>query len=89
LEETPKKAGKSGWVDCQDAVHQLYHYLDGELTDEKRTAIARHLDLCPPCSDGFDFEGELRRLIARKCRDDVPPELKARIAEAIHHQDHP
>lgn len=70
-------------------MHQLYHYLDGELTDEKREAIARHLDLCPPCADGFDFEDELRRLIARKCRDHVPEDLRRRIAEAIDHQDHP
>lgn len=88
MDEIPGMAGTGGWVDCHDAVHELYHYLDGELTDEKRTAIARHLDLCPPCADGFDFEGELRRLIARKCRDDVPPELRQRIAEAIHHQEH-
>ena len=29
---------------CQDALHELYGYLDGELTAEKRAAIHRHLD---------------------------------------------
>ena len=72
-------------MDCNDAIHQIYHFLDGELTDEKREVIAHHLDLCPPCSQGFDFETELRVLIARKCRDDVPPDLLRRIAEAIGH----
>ena len=39
-------------MDCQEAVHQLYHYLDGELTDEKRAAIARHLDSAPRAPAG-------------------------------------
>jgi mycothiol system anti-sigma-R factor len=73
-------------MDCSDAIHQIYHFLDGELTDEKRAAIAKHLDLCPPCADGFDFETDLRALIARKCRDDVPPDLRQRIADAIGHE---
>lgn len=76
-------------MDCTEAIHEIYHYLDGELTEEKRAAIARHLDLCPPCANGFDFETELRSLIARKCRDDVPPDLRRRIADAIGHEPPP
>ena len=36
-------------------------------------------------ANGFvrDFEVELRQVISSKCRDDVPPELKQRIAEAL------
>ena len=73
-------------MDCSEAIHQIYHYLDGELTDEKRKIIAEHLVHCPPCADGYDFEAELRRLIARKCRDDVPADLRRRIARAIGHE---
>lgn len=72
-------------MDCSEAIHQIYHYLDGELTDETRRAMTLHLDLCPPCAGGLDFEAELRRLIARKCRDDVPPGLRRRIAQSIGH----
>lgn len=70
-------------MDCDDAIYRIYEYLDGELTVFKRQAIARHLDECPPCAKGFDFEFELRQVISMKCRDQVPPELKARIAEAL------
>jgi mycothiol system anti-sigma-R factor len=70
-------------MDCEKAIHRIYHYLDGELTMWRRRAIARHLDECPPCAEGFDFELELRQVIASKCRDEVPPELKRRIAEAL------
>jgi mycothiol system anti-sigma-R factor len=70
-------------MDCDDAILRIYQYLDGELTVWRRRAISRHLDDCPPCAEGFDFEIELRTVIASKCRDEVPPELKRRIADAI------
>ena len=39
-------AGCSGpTVDCDEAVHELYHYLDGELTEERRDEIRVHLEL--------------------------------------------
>ena len=68
---------------CDDALHELYGYLDGELTVERRTKIQRHLDDCPPCYEAFDFEAELRIVIARKCTETVPDSLKQRIADAI------
>jgi mycothiol system anti-sigma-R factor len=70
-------------MDCDEAIVRIYQYLDGELTVWRRRAIAHHLDECPPCAQGFDFEMELRQVVASKCRDEVPPELKRRIAEAI------
>ena len=70
-------------VDCHQAHLRVYEYLDGELTVWKRRAIARHLDDCPPCADGFEFEVELRRVVVSKCGERVPDELKARVAEAL------
>ena len=69
--------------DCQDALHTLYHYLDGELTQERRSVIQRHLQECQPCLHAFDFEAELKVVIARSCRDQVPEHLRSRIAQAI------
>jgi len=75
---------------CEDALHELYHFLDGALTEERRSAIQRHLDDCPPCFDAYDFEIELRSVIAKKCHEAVPESLKRRIAEAIDHENlHP
>jgi mycothiol system anti-sigma-R factor len=74
---------RSEHVDCERAIVEIYEYLDGELTVWKRAAIERHLDDCPPCAQGFTFEIELRQVIATKCRDQVPPELKRRIAESL------
>lgn len=69
--------------ECTEAVEVLYHFLDGELTTERRLLIQRHLDDCPPCLDAFDFEAELRMTIAQKCREHVPEELRIRVRRVI------
>ncbi len=70
-------------MECEDAIHELYSYLDGELTVWKRRAIGRHLDDCPPCAQGYEFEVELRQVIVSRCHDKVPEELRRRIARSI------
>lgn len=72
--------------DCAEVVHRLYHFLDGELTDERRVEIRRHLDECGPCLEAFDFEAELRQIVASRCRDHVPERLRERVASAIQHE---
>jgi mycothiol system anti-sigma-R factor len=69
--------------ECRDTAHSLYHYIDGELTFERREIIRHHLDDCPPCGEAFDFEAELRIVISQKCRDQVPEHLRLRVAEAL------
>jgi mycothiol system anti-sigma-R factor len=70
-------------MDCAESIHRLYDYLDGELTDERRRELEAHLDMCAPCVEKYEFEAELRRVIADRCRDRVPSELRRRIASAI------
>jgi mycothiol system anti-sigma-R factor len=69
--------------ECQEALDTLYHFLDGELTAERRVQIQRHLDDCSPCLEAFDFEAELKVVIARRCRETVPEALRLRIAIAL------
>ena len=81
-------------VNCEEAVHELYTYLDGELTETRREEIRVHLDWCGPCHGAADFEAELRKVIANKCKDRVPQGLIERVAEALdeeskqHHGEH-
>ena len=67
---------------CESALQELYLYLDGELTPEKRTVIKEHLDDCNPCFEAFDFEAELRIVISKHCREEVPDSLRERVARA-------
>ena len=70
-------------MDCDHAIHRVYEYLDGELTMWQRRAIARHLDDCPPCAQGFVFEIHLRQVVVSKCTEPVPDELRARVARTL------
>lgn len=69
--------------DCSDAVERLYHYLDGELDEARVAVVRRHLEACLPCLEAFDFEAELRQVVASKCRESVPDQLRMRITIAL------
>ena len=69
---------------CNDALRELYEFLDGELTDERKALIKDHLAGCNPCLEAFDFEAELKIVVARCCRDQVPDGLRQRIAAVIY-----
>jgi mycothiol system anti-sigma-R factor len=68
---------------CDNVLQELYGFLDGELTVQRRAQIKQHLESCPPCFEGFDFEAELRIVVAQKCTERVPEALRCRIADAI------
>ena len=69
--------------DCNDSLEQLYTFLDGELTEERRAVIHHHLEACSPCLEHFDFEAELRTVIARRCHEEVPESLRRKVAESL------
>lgn len=73
-------------LDCREALHRIYHFLDGELTEERRSKIEAHLNGCSPCLQMFGFESELRKLVACKCQENVPEGLRERIAKALDHE---
>jgi mycothiol system anti-sigma-R factor len=75
--------------DCDDALTQLYEFIDGELTTDRRASIQAHLDACGRCLEAHDFEEAIQRLLADKCRDTVPQPLRDRIAAAIEAEDAP
>lgn len=80
----PETDELAGGGDCEQALRTLYHFLDGELTPDRRHAIQRHLDQCSPCLEAFDFEMELKVVVARSCRDQVPERLRQRVAAVLH-----
>ena len=69
--------------DCTNSLRELYAFLDGELTADRRGHIQAHLDGCLPCYEAFDFEAELRIVISARCREEVPEDLRHRVADAL------
>jgi anti-sigma factor (TIGR02949 family) len=69
--------------DCDDAIAQLYSYLDGELDQDVVARVEFHLQRCSPCLEAYDFEAELRKVIVAKCQESVPGDLRRRILDVL------
>jgi mycothiol system anti-sigma-R factor len=69
--------------ECQEALDTLYRFLDGELDEQRRRDIKVHLDRCSSCLEAFDFEAELKVVVAQRCRESVPESLRIRVAGAL------
>ena len=75
--------------DCDDAIAQLYAYLDGELDADVVARVEVHLRRCSPCLEAFDFEAELRKVIVSKCNEEVPGDLRLRIMQVLERLEEP
>jgi len=73
----------SDGADCGETIERLYQFIDGELTEERRVQIQVHLEGCSSCYQAVDFERELRIVVANRCRDRVPEDLRVRIKQAL------
>lgn len=69
--------------ECIEIVEELYTFIDGHITEERRVRIQAHLDDCTPCFEAFDFEAELRIVVSQRCRDQVPQALRAKIMQTL------
>jgi len=64
---------------CDEAIASLYTYLDHELSADDMVRVRTHLEDCSPCFEAFDFEAELRIVVAKKCTESMPPGLLDRL----------
>lgn len=72
-------------TDCNETLRELETFLDGELTEDALANIRAHLEGCPDCYQAFDFQAELKIVIAAKChRDEMPAGLLSRIEQCLH-----
>jgi mycothiol system anti-sigma-R factor len=74
---------------CRDAIRDLYLYLDQELSSDQMAAVQIHLQECSPCFEAFDFEAELRMIIATRARDEAPEHLRERLLAMLRSLDPP
>ena len=70
-------------LDCKEAVEELYEFLSGELTDDKRASIRDHLDACAPCLQAYEFHADLKSVISEKCKTELPTGLRDRVFDAL------
>lgn len=65
---------------CAKCEEMLQPYLDRELTDAERAEAERHLDGCDACRRRYRFEEHLRRFVRQAVAEEMPPELKEKLA---------
>jgi mycothiol system anti-sigma-R factor len=70
-------------MDCEQTLVWIHHYMDGGLPQWRMLAMTRHLDDCPPCMDGYRLELHFRNVVATKCTEQAPYNLRQRIEEAL------
>ncbi len=65
---------------CEKCEELMQPYLDRALSDEERAEAERHLEGCPYCAKRYRFEESLRVFVREVCSEQMPPELKAKLA---------
>jgi len=65
---------------CEACEELLQPYLDRELSETERVEAERHLEECGYCRKRYRFEVELRRFVRQAAVEEMPPELKQKLA---------
>ena len=69
--------------DCNELLHELADFLHGELDAERTAHLRAHLEDCPPCFETADFQAQLRQVLAKRCREEVPADFQARVVAML------
>lgn len=68
---------------CDEALANLYPYLDAEMDDSEIERIRMHLIDCPPCGDAFGFEQRLKLVVRERLAEEVPESALLRFRQAL------
>jgi anti-sigma factor (TIGR02949 family) len=65
---------------CEQCEEMLQPFLDRDLNEEERALAEEHLNLCAYCRKRYRFEADLRRFVRQAVTEEMPPDLKTRLA---------
>lgn len=68
---------------CDEALANLYMFLDHEIGEEAARRISEHIGDCEPCGDVYEFEERLRTVVRERLSEEVPEEVLNRIRQAL------
>jgi hypothetical protein len=66
-------------ISCDQAVRQLWEYVESTTAPVDHARIGEHLAICQRCCGEVEFIKHLRQLLANQAADDVRPEVIARL----------
>ena len=65
---------------CAKCEEVLQPFLDRELSEAEHAQAEAHLDQCTYCRRRYRFEEKLRMYVRQACAEQMPPDLKAKLA---------
>jgi anti-sigma factor RsiW len=69
-----------GMIPCEKCEEMMQPYLDRELTVAEQAEAEQHLERCTYCRKRYRFEVSLRRYVRQAVSEEMPLELKVRLA---------
>ena len=70
-------------IDCEEALHRLFEYLDAELDRQSQREMEHHLERCRSCFSRVEFEKRLKAHTMELRTEPVSPELEVRIRRVL------
>ncbi len=70
-------------ISCNEAVRQLWEYLDGAIEEPQRAKVEEHLAFCRRCCGELEFARELAGFLAGPVADEVPAEVQQRLRATL------
>jgi anti-sigma factor (TIGR02949 family) len=70
-------------ISCEEAVRQLWEYLDGTLGEAEREALDEHLSFCRRCCGEAEFAKELRRFLRSSADVELPGDVRSRLTATL------
>jgi mycothiol system anti-sigma-R factor len=65
---------------CEKCEEVMQPYLDRVLSDAELREAEEHLAGCSFCAKRYRFEESLRQFVRKCCEEEMPPELKQKLA---------
>jgi len=66
-------------IDCEQALRQIFEFIDHELDESRREAMAHHLHACKSCFSRVEFERRLKEKIGSLRDEQATAEVSNRI----------
>ena len=71
-------------MNCPDCKEKLDRYVDRELSSTEQVEVQLHLEDCPDCSDDYEFQTHLKRLVKSSCDcDKAPPAFREKLRQIL------
>lgn len=71
-------------MNCQQCLDRLEQLVDKELSPLEASEVQIHLENCPPCTERFEFEDGMKRLVRVCCGNEKAPEaLRLRLRDIL------